>query len=93
VKLSPPETGTGVVLLVVVPLPSWPYEFTPQQYATPLVVTPQVLAHPALIEAKTSPPETAIGFRLHGSGLPFNGSVQVSVDEAPSCPLPLSPQQ
>jgi len=41
-NVSPPDTGTGVVLAaVVVPLPSWPRPLAPQQYAAPPVVTPQ----------------------------------------------------
>jgi hypothetical protein len=35
-------TATGVALLVVVPLPSAPGEFPPQQYAVPIVVRAQV---------------------------------------------------
>src|SRR5437762_3266676 len=45
-KLSAPDTGAGTVVVVVVPLPSWPYVFKPQQYAAPLVVMPQVLVQP-----------------------------------------------
>jgi hypothetical protein len=32
----------------------------PQQYASPLAVTPQVCAPPALIVAKLSPPATGV---------------------------------
>ena len=31
VKLSPPDTATGVELPVVDPVPSWPSELSPQQ--------------------------------------------------------------
>jgi hypothetical protein len=31
VKLGSPDTATGVVLFVVVPLPSWPTPLFPQQ--------------------------------------------------------------
>src|SRR5437879_5832 len=41
-KVSPPDTATGVRLMVKVPLPSWPLPLKPQQYAAPGVVTPQV---------------------------------------------------
>jgi hypothetical protein len=30
-KVNPPDTGTGVALLVVDPLPSWPFALYPQQ--------------------------------------------------------------
>ncbi len=35
-------TATGTLLLVVVPLPSWPMNPHPQQYAVPIVVKAQV---------------------------------------------------
>jgi hypothetical protein len=41
-KVSPPDTATGTNLVVVVPSPSWPRSLRPQQYAVPLLVTPQV---------------------------------------------------
>jgi hypothetical protein len=41
-KLSPPETATGLVRVVVVPSPSSPAPLPPQQYAAPADVTPQV---------------------------------------------------
>src|ERR1051325_10993844 len=50
VKRWPPLTATGVVELVVVPLPSWPTEFHPQQYAAPADVRPQAKLLPAVIE-------------------------------------------
>lgn len=39
-----PTTRTGVLLFVVEPLPNWPEELAPQQYATPPVVRPQLCA-------------------------------------------------
>ena len=42
VKESTPETATGVVWTSVEPLPKTPVSPRPQQYAVPLVVTPQV---------------------------------------------------
>jgi hypothetical protein len=59
-KVSPPDTGTGIELLFVVPLPSWPHLLNPQQYAAPLVVSPQVL-WVALIALKLRPPDTGTG--------------------------------
>ena len=35
-------TAVGTSRFVVVPSPTWPLPFRPQQYTTPLVVTPQV---------------------------------------------------
>src|SRR5213593_2633556 len=57
-KVSPPDTATGVELLILVPLPSSPLPLWPQQYAAPAGVTPQVAATPALTEANVSPPDT-----------------------------------
>ena len=45
-KLNPPETGTGVGLLVVEPLPNWPDELSPQQYAAPALLSAQVWLKP-----------------------------------------------
>jgi hypothetical protein len=41
-KWRPPETATGVALLVIEPSPSWPDVLSPQQEAAPELVTPQV---------------------------------------------------
>ena len=40
-NVSPPDTGTGVELLTVVPFPSSPEALSPQQYAAPVRVVPQ----------------------------------------------------
>ena len=53
----------------------------PQQYATALVVTPQVWNGPVLIDAKLSPPSTRFGVERH------------VVEPSPSCPASLWPQQ
>src|SRR5439155_7097056 len=47
-KIDPPVTTAGTELLVVVPFPSSPLALSPQQYAAPLVVMPQVCRKPAL---------------------------------------------
>ena len=65
------RTITGVVLAVVVPLPSSPRGLLPQQYAPPLVVTPQALKYPAITEAKLSPPDTTTGVVLELPVPPF----------------------
>jgi hypothetical protein len=80
-NVSPPATAVGVALLVVVPLPSWPYVLSPQQYATPPVVSAQALESPTLIRLKLSPPATRVGV------------ARASVVPSPSCPWLLSPQQ
>ena len=43
-----PETGTGTELLMVVPLPNWPLEFSPQQRAVPSAITAHELDAPVL---------------------------------------------
>ena len=58
---NPPATGNGLPCRSVVPSPSWPYLFQPQQYAVLLVVTPQVCEPPALKVLNASPPDTATG--------------------------------
>ena len=41
-------TSTGTLLLVLVPLPSWPYEFAPQHLTPPPAVSAQECSPPAL---------------------------------------------
>jgi hypothetical protein len=54
-KINAPDTGTGTVLCPTdVPLPSAPATFVPQQYAAPVVVTPQLRWVPALTVVKLS---------------------------------------
>ena len=67
--------------MMPVPSPSAPYLFSPQQYAVPLVVTPQVRRPPAHKDVNWSPPATATGVLL---------SVVVP---SPSWPSVLYPQQ
>src|SRR6266550_3316636 len=80
-NVSPPDTATGVRLLIVVPFPSSPEPLSPQQYAAPLGVTPQVSQRTPLTAANVSPPDTATGAGL------------LVVVPFPSSPEPLSPQQ
>src|SRR2546426_11655908 len=77
----PPDTGTGVVLIAVEPSPTWPRSDSPQQYASPPVVTPQLCVAPALTDWKTSPPDAA------------TGTVLLAVEPMPSWPPELLPQQ
>ncbi len=80
-KVSPPETGTGLNLAVVVPSPSWPEMLPPQQYAAAPAVMPHVYENRALTAAKVSPPETGTGLDL------------AVVVPSPSWPELLRPQQ
>src|SRR5947199_337740 len=77
----PPETSSGTLLFVVVPVPSWPYRLSPQQSAAPPVVSPHVWLAPRLSAAKLNPPETGTGTLLF------------VVVPSPSSPRTLSPQQ
>ena len=76
--MSPPDTATGVALAVVVPLPSAPSPLAPQQYAAPVVVTPQANPFPALTDANVSPPDTGpgvvVGFWPNASVVPLPSS-------------------
>jgi hypothetical protein len=61
-KFNPPETATGVALLVVEPSPSSPCALEPQQSAAPAVVSPQVCNDgPAARTLNLEPAETATG--------------------------------
>src|SRR3712207_1012498 len=56
----------GAALLVVVPVPSWPYSLSPQQYAAPDATTPQAedpptSPVPTSIDLKVSAASTAVG--------------------------------
>src|SRR5260370_1375910 len=66
---------------MVVPSPSSPASFVPQQYAAPLVVTPHGRTVPALTAAKVRPPPTATGVK------------RPCPAPSPSWPWALSPQQ
>src|SRR5690348_12790987 len=52
-KVSPPDTGTGELLLPA-PVPNWPELLRPQQYALPSVVSAHVCPPPALRTARVS---------------------------------------
>src|SRR5947199_132821 len=54
-------TRTGVRLVTVVPLPSWPNRLSPQQYTPPLGVAPHVWSPPAETTANVRPPATGTG--------------------------------
>jgi hypothetical protein len=59
-----PATGTGVGRSVVVPSPSWPVSFFPQQYARSAVVTAQAPQISADTSRNGSPPATFTGSTL-----------------------------
>ena len=65
-KVSPPTTAVGVVTTGPAPgpRPSSPLPLMPQQYAAPVVVTPQVETASRLTAAKLSPPATRTGVEL-----------------------------
>ena len=88
VKVRPPLTATGAVRLAelspstpLVPSPSWPYPFRPQQYAVPPVARPHVCAPPATSAVYVRPPLTG------------NGTSRLVTVPSPSSPDPLYPQQ
>src|SRR5664280_2453029 len=72
-----PLTATGVELSVVVPSPSWPYPFQPQQATPPPASRAQVSLEPAVIAVAVVIPLTATGVEL--------------VTPRPDIPLPSSP--
>jgi hypothetical protein len=63
-KVSEPTTGIGTSVSVVVPVPSWPVPFPPQQHPSPVLVTPQVCCTPASMVENTRPPLTGKGEKL-----------------------------
>ena len=75
-----PETATGVLLVVVVPLPSCPKPLSPQHCTPPLASRAQVWPLPADTLSAVVMLETGTGVLL---------SVRVPL---PSCPLLLLPQ-
>ena len=89
-KERPPATATGLRRSWVVPSPSWPSVFRPQQNARRSVVMPQEWSPPALTWRKRSPPRTAKGRMLQGQPLQSSGPEFVPL---PSAPYSLSPQQ
>jgi hypothetical protein len=80
-----PDTATGTVEFVVVPSPSFPLAFAPQQYASSFVVAPHVWLNPAFTELNVSPPNTRVGTRV--------GTVFSVVVPSPSWPREFPPQQ
>src|SRR6266850_2595534 len=76
-----PLTSAGDRRFVVVPSPSWPDRFRPQQYAAPLASIPHVWSVPVAISTKDNPPATC------------TGSARFCVVPSPSSPKRLKPQQ
>ena len=63
--LARPETSTGTLLSVFVPLPSWPYVPLPQHLTPPPLVSAQVWISPAAIAVTPlARPETSTGTLL-----------------------------
>ena len=59
---SAPATSTGNSRRVVVPSPSCPEPFAPQQYVMPLERMPQAYTSPATIWAHVQPGATSVGW-------------------------------
>lgn len=76
------STVTGAVAWVVVPLPSCPLAFRPQQRAVPSERRTQVCELPAVTCVAVVMPVTAVDANARPVVLP-----------TPSCPLTLEPQQ
>ena len=67
--------------MVWVPFPIWPLLFSPQQYADPAAVIPQVCVVPVLSDFQVWPPATEVGDEAP-EFVPF-----------PNCPYAFEPQQ
>ena len=89
--MSPPDTATGTPLFVVVLFPSSPWALYPQQYAAPLVVTPQVSESLVLTAVNVSPPETATGVRRSVPYVPSPSSPTVLFPQHYAAPLDVTP--
>jgi hypothetical protein len=71
--MKPPTTGVGIALKFVLPSPSCPRSFLPQQYVWPEVAIPHTCPLPTLNVSKRSVVE--IGSRIGGSRGPEGGYV------------------
>src|SRR5438477_233573 len=90
VKLSPPMTATADTLVLVVPSPSCPEAFQPQQDATPPGVIAQECRYPGNTVSKPAPLATATGTLLQGF-VPWHSSGPTA--PFPSWPKLFEPQQ
>src|SRR6266853_2839575 len=79
-SIGTPLTATGVALATLRPLPSWPFEPSPQHHAWPTAVRPQAWVGPTLMARNACPPATLTGAWAESPG------------PKPSCPARLSPQ-
>src|SRR5204863_9890815 len=75
-----PATSTGASRSILVPSPSSPLTFAPQQYAVPLAVSPQACKGLRVRLVNLMPPDTGVG------------TSRVVVVPSPSWPRRLSPQ-
>src|SRR2546426_1000080 len=66
-KLKPPDTATGVELLAVEPLPSWPEGRSAQRRAGPEGGCPQATKKPPAKGLKLRHPQEATGVRGEGA--------------------------
>ena len=81
-----PETGTGRLDPICVPLPSWPSLLLPQQKAAPALVTAQVCDCPAAMRA------TSVSGAPPAESSTCTGAADCVYVPLPSCPFELSPQ-
>ncbi len=79
--MIPPVTAVGSRAWPLVASPSWPHVLSPQQYASPAAVRPQLWSKPSVNNLNLRPPETA------------TGNAVSAVVPLPNCPEPLLPQQ
>src|SRR5947207_2019954 len=79
--LARPTTSTGVLLSVVVPIPSWPVAFQPQHFRPP-----------PLVRAQECSPPTAIPLTPFSRPATSTGTPLLAVVPWPSWPFMLAPQ-
>jgi hypothetical protein len=82
-----------VDLLVVVPSPTCPDSFRPQQSSARVNVMPQASSEPVAMTLNFSAVVTAVGVPVQGIGLALKVHVFGSVAVVPSWPLRFGPQQ
>src|SRR5262249_38156452 len=74
-----PDTEAGVLRLVVVPSPSWPFPFKPQAHTVPSLLSARACELPTATAVMFDKPPTV------------TGDVRCGVGVSPNCPLLLNP--
>src|SRR5579872_6273369 len=77
-------TATGTLLWVLVPFPSWPLPFAPQQYAAPVLLSAQVKPVPVEIWVRVTPDSAPPGYTA-------TAPLLLIVELVPSWPVALLP--